>query len=362
MSGPQPPRTLLLVADGSASDAIAPLLAQRAWLAANDVRLLVHAYAEVTGGGLPALPPDTAVVLGFPHAFWDSRVEGILSGPYGTADYAQALRTHLLDAEAALDEAVAGQPRYLNSPRAIARTRDKAEAQRTLRRAGVPVPSLLDDPRPDDVLRELASGTTLYVKAVCGSMGKGMAHLAPGRWQTNYHYDGYRLLAPPPPAGAEGDWERREQWLFQDVPVGDHRFLERLCLTPGFLFERGIGGPGDGSERTEFRITVAGGTVAAADERRAPAQALTTRRAEGGASRPSDPHHPAAGAAAEAALAAAEALHLGYAVFDVVTDADGAPYVVDTTAFPATGSAARLWRRLLDLLVVRPLADARPVL
>lgn len=357
--------TLLLVADDSLSDALTPLLAQRDRLAARGTRLRVHDYAEVLAG-VPALSDGTLAILGFPHAFWNGRIEGVLPGPYGTAGYARALQDHLLRAGAALDAAGRGTVRYLNRPEAIALTREKEAAQRHLARHGVPVPDLLTAPTPDDVLAELARGGSLYVKAVCGSMGKGMTHLAPGRWQTNYHYDGRTLAAPVPPAG-DADWERREQWLFRDVEVGDRVFLDVLCGTPGFLFERRIGSPhgGEHAGRTEFRVTVAGAEVAAVEERSAPGHALTTRRADGGRPRAAEPTDPRTQAACQAALAAARAFDLGYAVFDVVADATGAPYVVDTTAFPATSTPVELWTDLLDLLADQPpldlLADQPPL-
>ena len=345
--------TLLLVVDDSPSDAVAPLLARLDRTSGHGTGLRVHTYAEVARG-IPPLSEDTLVILCFPHAFWDTGIEGRLPGPYGTARYAKALREHLLRTGEMLAAVSPGPVHYLNPPRSVALTRDKAAAQHLLDRCGVPVPERLTAPAPDDVLAELRRGGSLYVKAVCGSMGKGMTHLAPDRWQTNYHYDGKDLLRPVRPAG-EADWERSEQWLFQDVAVGDRAFLDLLCRTPGFLFERRIGRPGDGPNRTEFRITVAGASVAAVEERRAPPQALTTRRAEGGHRHGDDPEHPRARAACDAALDAARALGLGYAVFDVVTDTDAAPYVVDTTACPATGTSPELWRRLLDLTAVRSL-------
>ncbi|WP_406095244.1 hypothetical protein [Streptomyces sp. NBC_01013] len=353
-----PTTTLLLVADSSASDALRPLTALRGWLAEHEVDLQVRSYGQVSGG-LPPMTGDTVVILGFPHTFWDTEVEGRLAGPYGTRAYAQALHAYLLRTGQKLADTAGASLRYLNTPGAVALTRDKAAAQARLKRCGVPVPEVLDRPRPGDVLAELGRGRSLYVKAVCGSMGKGMAHLAPDRWRTNYHYEGRDLLAPGEPAG-RATWESREQWLFHEVPAGDRRFLELLCDTRGFLFERQIEARGHGALRAEFRITVAGGTVVAADERTAPRDALTTRRAEGGAGRTADPADPCVRAASQAAVRAAAALGLNYAVFDVVSGADGEPYVVDTTAFPATGTPAGLWQDLLDLLVVRPAVGARP--
>ncbi|NED91183.1 hypothetical protein G3I76_65280 [Streptomyces sp. SID11233] len=358
MSEDRTATTLLLVADSSASDALRPLTALRGWLAERDVDLQVRSYGQVSGG-LPPAAGSTVVILCFPHTFWDSGVEGRLPGPYGTQAYAQALHTYLLRIGQKLADTAGGSLRYLNAPGAVALTRDKAAAQARLKQCGVPVPEVLQSPRPRDVLAELDRGSSLYVKAVCGSMGKGMAHLAPGRWRTNYRYGGRDLLAPGEPAG-RSDWESREQWLFREVPEGDRGFLELLCDTRGFLFEREIEPRGDGALRTEFRITVAGGTVAAADERTAPRDALTTRRAEGGTGRTADPADPGVHAASRAAVRAAGALGLSYAVFDVVSGADGEPYVVDTTAFPATGTPAELWQDLLDLLVVRPAVGARP--
>ncbi|WP_406451887.1 hypothetical protein OG782_17200 [Streptomyces sp. NBC_00876] len=349
---------LLLVADSSASDALGPFTALRGWLTAQGVDLQVRSYRQVAGG-LPPMPGNTVVILCFPHTFWDSEVEGRLPGPYGTRAYARALHTYLLRTGRKLAATAGGSVRYLNPPGAVALTRDKAAAQGRLLRYGVPVPEILERPDPAELLAELERGNSLYVKAVCGSMGKGLTHLAPDRWRTNYHYDGRSLLAPGGPVG-RADWERREQWLFREVPVGERRFLELLCGTPGFLFERQIGAPRDGAHRTELRITVAGGTAVAADERTAPRDALTTRRAEGGSGRPAAPGDPVVRAASRAAVRAAAALGLGYGVFDVVSGADGEPYVVDTTAFPATGTPAGLWKDLLDLLVVRPAVGARP--
>ncbi|WP_255949506.1 hypothetical protein [Streptomyces odontomachi] len=353
--------TLLLVVDDTMSSSLPPLLAQRDRMAARGIRLRVHDYAEVLAG-IPALSDQTLAILGFPHAFWDGHIDGVLPGPYGTTAYVQAIQGYLRQAGAALHTASRGTVRYLNRPEALALTREKGAAQRRLAAQGVPVPEQLTDPTPDGILAELGRGESLYVKAVCGSMGKGLTHLAPDRWQTNYHYDGENLLTPAPPGG-DADWERREQWLFRDVEVGDKVFLDVLCDTRGFLFERGIGNrheaPGhpEGSERTEFRVTVAAAEVFAVEERNAPGNALTTRRADGGHSHAADRTDPRARAAGQAGLAAARALGLGYAMFDVVTDPAGAPYVVDTTAFPATSTPTDRWTDILDLLATRTPPD-----
>ncbi|MEW9528656.1 RimK family alpha-L-glutamate ligase [Microbispora sp. NPDC049125] len=261
------------------------------------------------GGALRRPPgPGALVFLGFPHEHWDAAIEGRLPAVYGTRAYATALAAYLAKVAEALDGLA-----FVNSPAAVAVTRDKLAVKRTLLAAGVPTPRA-HFPRTGAELLELAAGG-VYVKAICGSMGKGITHLRQDRWRTGYLFDGRALRSP---AG--------EHWPPREVPVGTEALLDLLCSTDGFLFEEEIRGE-------ELRVTVVDGDVLRIDSRTAPAS---------GGDLPPELW--------QAAAAGARALSLRYAVFDVLLDAHRRPYLIDVQAFPALETPPVLWRSIVDRL------------
>ncbi|MFJ9772631.1 hypothetical protein ACIRVF_15530 [Kitasatospora sp. NPDC101157] len=344
MSG-TPQRTLLAVADAWPRSQLDPFLAHENWLAARGTALRVHTYAQVRKGVHDLAGPVTAILF-FPHQFWDARIEDKAPGAYGTQAYAESLTAYLLSTGRRLQRTAPTGLGYLNSPAAVARTRDKALARQVLAEAGIPVPPGVEDPTPHKLLSLLDAGRAVYVKAVCGSMGKGITHLSPTRWRTNYRYADGHLGSPGNAAG--------EQWLFEDVEVGDERFLAALCGTAGFVFEHEVGASVSG-HKAELRVTVANDRVVDVEERHAPAGSVTTRSVEQGRRVEDGPVSGSSATAGRTALHAARALGLRYAVFDMVTDEFDRAYVLDAQAFPATGTGEDFWRRILHGLV--PAAD-----
>lgn len=250
--------------------------------------------------------PGGLVFLGFPYAHWDAAIEGRLPAVYGTRAYAEALTAYLALVGEALDGAD-----FVNAPAAVAVTRDKRAVKRVLTAAGVPTPRAYA-PASREELRELARAG-VYVKAVCGSMGKGITHLTATRWRTGYLFDGRSLGSPP-----------GEHWPMREVPVGTDALLDALRATDGFLFEEEIRGQ-------ELRVTVVDGEVLRLD----PPGTL--------------PDEVVAGVH-RAVAAGAAALSLRYAVFDVLVDAGGRPYLIDVQAFPALETPPGLWRAIVHRL------------
>ncbi|AVV41399.1 hypothetical protein C6376_08060 [Streptomyces sp. P3] len=339
--------TVLAVADAWPRSQLDPFLAHEGWLAERGVSVRLHTYAEVRKG-VHGLRGPVGVVLFFPHQFWDARIEDRVAGAYGTRAYADALSAYLLSSDRLLRRSLPQGVHYLNPPTAVARTRDKALARRVLEQAGIPVPPAIENPTPEELSTALDAGRSLYVKAVCGSMGKGITHLAPGRWRTNYAYHDGRLESPGNTFG--------EQWVFRDVDPGDEGFLAALCAESGFVFEHEVGMTVGGA-KTELRVTVANGCVIDIEERHAPAGSVTTRSVEHGRTVVEGPMSRSA-TAGQTALYAARALGLRYAVFDMVTDDLDRSYVLDAQAFPATGTEEDFWRKILGVLV--PPTTPRP--
>jgi hypothetical protein len=347
-----PGQVLLAVADepaGSGGAVLAALRAKSGWLREIGWQLAVYSYAEVLSG-IPAVRAGALCLLHFPYRYWDTHIEGKLPESYGTGRYGSLMTDHLLAAGAALRRAVPDGLRYVNPPCRVALTRDKIELKARLAGAGIPVPRSFEASTPDQIMRLLAGGTRLYIKAAYGSMGKGIIVASGTRWQTNYCFDGHRLLS--------GASDGRGGWLFHDVISGRGAFLAALCDTPGFLVEEAVAtGCEAGGRRTEARVTITKGQVIAAEIWTAPAFAATVGKAEGGRRvavlcGPGLAELPAGAAAA--ATGAAASLGLDYAVIDIVLDASMSPFVVDVQAFPALGTDASQFRRILaGLLGVR---------
>ncbi len=340
-------RVLLAVADepasaGPAATALASLRTHGDWLNEMGWHLTVRSYAEVLAG-LPSAPAGALCLLHFPYTYWDGWIEGHIPDVYGTGRYGTLLRDYLLTAGSALRRAIPDGLRYVNTPEAIAITRDKIELKKRLAAAGVPTPRAFPVRSPADLTLLLAAGYHLYVKAAHASVSKGIAVLSAERWQTNYSFDGQRL--GPGQAGTG------EGWRFHDIRTGHQAFLAALCGCPGFLVEEAAAWHG---LRTELRVTVVRGRILAAEVWSAPAAAATTGPAEGGqrvSYLTGDELRDLPQGAASVARSAMTALGLGYAVHDIVVDRARGPLVIDVQGFPALGTSPGLFGELLALLI-----------
>ncbi|MGF7236955.1 MAG: ATP-grasp domain-containing protein [Frankia sp.] len=302
-------------------------------------------YRELLAPAPPGREADgrdpALVVLCFPYDHWDRHIEGVVPGPYGNAAYSWALRVFLERVGHAVRRRVGPAAVFLNPPGAIARTRNKAEVKRALVAAGVPTPPAFE-PRTAAELRSLLDdGHQLYLKAVCGSMGKGITVLTADRWRTTFEIEGGVLRAPAPdPARAGG-----EQWPVHDLDPGDDRAFDALARAVArgdLLCEAAVEPPRAGGWG-ELRVTVLRGEVVActAVGREGPDRSPDPDGERGRAT--SVPPGPAVTATGRAAT---RALGLGYAVFDVLLGPHG-PQIVDVQAFPALDSEPRTLRRIL---------------
>lgn len=325
---------LVAIADppgrGGTAAVLGSLRSQRSWLSARGWELGIVRYGDLERDLEPSL--DEAVcLLYFPYTFWDRRVEGVLPDLYGTGAYGTLLRDHLL-AAGELVRTVMPNARFVNTPRSVAVSRDKRLVKRRLLEAGVPTPAS----HPAVSLPDLvAEGHRLYVKAPHASMGKGITVLSPGSWRTNYLFDGVRLRR-----------QQGESWPFHEIRVGTVAFLDALRSQGDFLIEEAVSVPGSG-DRCELRVTAAAGQVLRVDRcllAAGDATAAETGRWERDV-RVWDT------AVAGTAHAACAALDLDYAVFDMVLDRAGTPFVVDVQAFPALDTGPGLHRDLLALLL-----------
>jgi hypothetical protein len=308
-------------------------------------------YASVLDGKLPSVDGAVVAVLFFPYRYWDGEIEGRLPGPYGGLAYATALSGYL----AACGDALVGTlpaVRFLNAPHAVARTRDKVATKEALVAHAVPTPAWHQALDPARLRELLDAGERLYVKARCGSMGKGLAVLERERWRTNFAVAGDRLTAP---TAAAGGFEARERWPFREAEPWAQALVDAACSTD-FLVESAPREPLVDGSRIEVRCTVVAGRLTRIDLLAAAAGAPTTRVVDGG--RPveadaGDVLPPGSRRALDAAaVAAADALELDYVVLDVVFDGDlDRPEVIDAQAFPALGADPAAYEELVTALV-----------
>jgi pyrroloquinoline-quinone synthase len=333
----------VIEADGSAARLRAALMSQRDWLARRGYQIRVLPYGEVASGR--AEPNTTAAILFFPHDHWQREVEGKIEGLYGMGRYGREIRRQLAETDAALGRTGLAVT-YLNTPEAVAVTRDKREVKRRWLAAGVPTPAPVTADTPEALLAAIDYHECIYIKAPCASMGKGIIVLSKERWTTNFVFRDGSLMSPVP---GDSQYRGPDSWSFADVEVGDRQFLEAILAVPGFLKERGFAKAVVGHARIELRVTVLGNRVIDTQTYLSAAGSATTVAApDSGA-----PRLPAAALdlAHAAALRAAAALNLTYAVLDVVLDEDKSPRVLDAQAFPALGTPPVIFRQMLDQLI-----------
>ena len=345
-------RTILAIAEMVSGDTHATRLrhalsSQQQWLAERGCRIVHLSYRDVHQGVL--VPRDAAgALLFFPHHFWQLEVEGQLPGLYGMPRYGQALQRYIADTTRALAKQVP-DIRYVNDPAAVALTRDKGAVKQQWLRAGVPTPPPVSATSPAGLRRAIDTVGCVFAKAPCASMGKGIAMLSRERWTTNFAYSAGTLSAPVP---GHPQYHGTDQWAFADVEVGDERFLAALLAARGFLFEVGFARPLLGQARVELRVTVIAGRVVQHALYLGGAGAATTSAADT-TDAPAPPEEALRSACAAAAEAAA-ALHLSYAVLDVVFHEDWSPYVIDAQAFPALGTSPDIFRQILTTVTGEP--------
>jgi hypothetical protein len=334
---------LLAVGDWEADVRLRDLLAETGgWLGDRGWRLRFRGYQDSS----PRLgESDAAAMLFFPHRFWRDEVESRPTGLYGNRLHGGLLKRYLVRNADRLRRQVPGV-RFLNEAAAVGLSRDKIEVKRCWLAAGVPTPRPVLASGAAELAEAVRRLGRVYVKAPCGSMGKGITVLAPGRWQTNFAWRDGELGAPEP---GDPQYGGADRWAFTDVDPADGEFLAALCRTPGLLMEEGVADAALAGERIELRVTVLRGEVVRTEPRSAAAGSAVTR-----------PAGPIALPAAvsdqvdHAARTAATALGVRYAVFDIVLDAGLRPYVLDAQTFPASDTRPETLTHILAALTGGP--------
>ena len=186
------------------------------------VRKISYSYA-MSGTGVIA--SDSQVMLCFPYSLWDSVVEkkDVL---YGMREFGCSIRD-LAEAINGMIERRFPNARYVNHPLSILIERDKLKTKRILSAEGVVV---AQDIRKDvkDVLDAVEEGSSVYIKARYGSMGKGITYVSRRKWTTNFKYDGNRI------------WNHEQDTGWKEIDItGDAEFLKRI-LEEDVVVERGV--------------------------------------------------------------------------------------------------------------------------
>jgi hypothetical protein len=314
-------------------------LARRGW------RLRTVPYSRIRD-----VPADgvRSAVLFFPHLGWDSEVELLPAQLYGSVAHGAALRELVVGAGEILRNRMPGIT-FLNTPEAIALTRDKGAVKSRWTAAGVPTPRQVQASTPAELTAAVAELGRVYVKAPCGSMNKGITVLTPQQWRTNFVFDDGVLRAPRP---GDPQYEGSDRWSFADVDPTDERFLAALCAEPGLVMERGLADGVVAGRRVEARVTVLGGRVIDVAVAASPVGEPTTEPQVGSA----QPRLPSevGRRVRRVALRAAAALDLTYAVLDIVLDTDLSPMAIDAQAFPATRTPLSIFEAMLERLISTP--------
>ncbi|NQU98744.1 hypothetical protein HQ533_04710 [Candidatus Woesearchaeota archaeon] len=172
---------------------------------------------------------DVPLLFCFPYSLWDEIVDTQNGELYGCETFGNSI-VELVNNMRELFENSFPNAMYVNKPEIMLMERDKFQPKELLAKHGIRVAENLDKSL-DAVMSEVESGGAVYIKVRYGSCGKGISYISPGKWTTNFKYDGNVI------SNCEDD----HSWREVDI-TGDTDFLKKL-LEHEVIVEKAVTNP-----------------------------------------------------------------------------------------------------------------------
>lgn len=205
-------------------------------------------YKKLMYGKVPIVKSENILIfLFFPFSYWNRYIEHKnYAGIYGNRMFQKKFCKYLVKVDRQIKKIFSDKKIFfINEPYLCGLYRDKLLVLKTLSKAGIPTPKLYQDIRSiKQVHKLLEDGKRLFIKPICGSMGKGITYLSWKNWQTNFIFDDNRIISRLSDRG----------WQFRDITDND-RFLSRL-IRKDVLIEEAIDPVVLGEMKIDLRIYV----------------------------------------------------------------------------------------------------------
>ncbi len=221
--------TLVAVGDKADFDSFKRLHSRKGDFSNSRVKYQAVSYDELLNGEVPAV--ETGVVMiffFFPFVYWNRYIEPRrYRGVYGSKEFYRKFNDFFRRVERSVRTNYRKKEiRYINPPRLCAKYRDKLFVKRILATNKVPTPKLYRIKSTKHAYEHLSSGRSFYIKPRYGSMGKGITHISPARWRTNFIYRDNRIMCRRSDYG----------WKFREVSK-KRAFLEKLIRNDFYVEE-----------------------------------------------------------------------------------------------------------------------------
>ncbi|MGB2630905.1 MAG: YheC/YheD family protein [Candidatus Omnitrophota bacterium] len=321
--------TILVVGDHVDYDSYRKLSKEGRFIRENGFDYRNLPYIRFLNGKFPKVETKKVIIfLFFPFYYWNHKIEHRgYRGVYGDHTFYKKfqqiswelfdiIRSWIPDKEIIL----------VNDPRISAFYRNKLAAMDVLIKNGINIPRRIRSRKAGEIISLLENGHKLFIKPMCGSLGKGMTFLQLGNWQTNFRFNNKKIVSRKADKG----------WRFREI-TGNAAFLRSLLKKDVFI-EEAVDLLNIKGDKVDFRVYTFFNKVLYIYPRRSSMEAVTTNITQGGKGDPSllkvIPGK-MLNKVKRAALMAAKGLKLNFAGVDVIIDSKMKDvYVVDVNMFP----------------------------
>lgn len=297
-------------------------------------------YDDILDNELPEIPHQISIFPFFPMRYWNEHIEGrYYYGVYGNYSFYTKFRSFWERINNLLSERYFWQDiTYVNHPLNIPICRDKELMKSFLKRQNIRIPRSYYTRNYHQIISLLEKGRKLFVKARCGSMGKGITYLEKGMWQSNLKFHENSIISRKSDKG----------WEFNEV-TDNMDFLKDLLRTD-VVIEDAIDTYSMDGEIFDIRVIILKNEFLYMYPRINRAEKIITNISQG-AKRGTMSMIPTMNESTindikRIAVKSVSALGLGFAGVDILLDKDFGIYVLEVNAFP--GLTEEMLKIVLD--------------
>ena len=266
------------------------------------------------------------VLFFFPYEYWDTHIETPYE-IYGNKIMGEKFEAFFNQIGSIIISRHRCKISYINDPISIPLARDKKRSHDVLETNNVFCPKSHNNKTAEELMELVQQGTSIFLKARCGSLGKGISYLSRSRWCTNFKYE-HEVLA---------NHEQDKGWTMKEVP-SEIGFLKQL-LKHDVHIEEEIKTPKINGQKMDMRVFVIYQDPVLVYAKTTPLENIITNWYQGGRIEPlsflDQLPSKAIEMAKETAVKAANAYGLRYAGIDIIFSKDyEKAFVLEGNAFP----------------------------